>query len=117
MSEILLVIDRNVSCEGCGACCTHLTMPPFDSYDEDDLDFERLPDALKRELEEKWDVTFGDRRHEFEGRLPNSIGGPCSWFDLETKRCRNYEHRPVCCREFVPGNDICLEDREAEGVK
>lgn len=104
------------SCTGCGACCLHLGIPPFDMYDDDDFDFKILPDALKLDLQAEWDKHFGHEAERYDGRIPNATGGPCYWLDLETKRCRNYEHRPACCREFEPGCDICLEDRELAGI-
>ena len=47
-------------CKGCGACCLHFNVPPFDCTDplggiawedrEDDFDFATLPDELKADL-------------------------------------------------------------------
>ncbi len=93
----------------CGACCLHFTIPPFDcmcslGFDgddfEDDVDFSRLPDHLKAELVALYE---SDR---------SNLPMPCPWLDPATRKCRNYEHRPVTCREFQPGCNICLEDRE-----
>lgn len=96
----------------CGACCLHMGMPPFDCYDDDDIEFVGLPDELKRELEQVWDSHFGDQKEKFEGRISNNTGGACAWLDLETRKCRHYEHRPAICRNFEPGCDVCQEDRE-----
>lgn len=104
------------SCTGCGACCLHLTIPPFDSYDDDDYDFKILPDAMKVELQAEWDRVFGHEAERYEGRLGNSTGKPCCWLDMETRRCRNYEHRPTICADFEPGCAVCLEDREIHGI-
>lgn len=89
----------------------HLTLPPFDSYDDDDCDFETLPTELQQELVEAFDRIFPESGE----RIPGSTGVPCMWLDMETKTCRHYEHRPCCCREFQPGNEICLEDRLSIG--
>ena len=35
MSYLPIITD----CKGCGACCGHLTLPPFASYDADDFEF------------------------------------------------------------------------------
>lgn len=113
----MLEILQPVSCDGCGACCMHFDVPPFDCLDplgdgsfedrEQDYDFSSLPDHLKRELEELYEDHQQPGAH---------IGGPCPWFDVFTRKCRNYEHRPVICREFPVGCEICLEDRELCGV-
>ena len=81
----------------------HMTLPPFDDYDDSDVEFAMLPEELKRELQVRWDS--------------NAVGEPCCWLDLETKRCRHYEHRPVVCSRFEPGGEICREDREAVGLE
>lgn len=42
---------------------------------------------------------------------------PCLWFDLETKRCKHYEHRPETCRDAIhPGDDACRATRKHFGV-
>lgn len=39
---------------------------------------------------------------------------PCLWLDLETMKCKHYEHRPQICRD-VPktGDEVCLSTRKA----
>ena len=32
---------------------------------------------------------------------------PCIWFDLQTRQCRHYEHRPRICRDFERGTPEC----------
>ena len=82
------------SCEGCGMCCIEQDTPPF-SYVEGD----RPP----KELE--WDVDLHAERYDY--------GLPCLWFNMETKRCNHYEHRPSACRtEVNPGDDVCLSFRK-----
>lgn len=105
----MLEVIQPVSCEGCGACCMHLGVPPFDEFDgaidDQDIEFERLPQELKDEINAAW-----------ERGLTWFVGEPCIWLDLTTRKCRHYEHRPVVCERFVPGNPICMEDRAAEGI-
>lgn len=78
-----------------------MTVPPIDGSDPaDEMWWESLPTELQDEI--------------------NAVEGcakPCVWLDLETKRCRHYELRPPVCREFVPGNEVCLEDRELAGIE
>jgi len=91
-------------------------MPPMHGYSEDDLEFRELPAELKRELIDRWDSVFGDKREKVNGRITDSVGLPCVWLDVETRRCRHYEHRPVLCQEYQPGSDDCLELREFAGI-
>ena len=102
--------DRNratdiPSCDGCGACCMKIGVPPFDesegTLDREDLDFQVLPLELAAEVEQA-----------FSRGAESFVGKPCIWFDSESRRCKHYEWRPVLCLEFEPGNPICLEDRD-----
>lgn len=78
-----------------------ITMPPvMTEYPEDAAWWRNLPGKLKAEIE------------AVELNASNVLQ-PCIWLDMETRRCRNYEHRPPTCREFVPGCEVCLEDRES----
>jgi len=88
------------SCTGCGACCLRMTLPPvMTEYPEDATWWRNLPGKLKAEIE--------------AAEQTDRFLQPCIWLDLETRQCRNYEHRPPTCREFVPGCEVCLEDRES----
>lgn len=115
LGQELPVLHR-VSCDGCGACCLHLGIPPFDSYDDDDIEFALLPQELKDELTAAWDVYFAQEAARYETKIPNATGTPCCWLDLETRRCRQYEYRPDICSRFEPGCEICLEDRMLAGI-
>ena len=95
------------TCNSCGACCMHIGMPPFASCD--DFEFQVLPTHLKRELWSQVGKVFGPAGTQDAGK-------PCLWLNLETRQCRHYEHRPFCCREFRPGSDVCLDDRELCGI-
>jgi uncharacterized protein len=103
----LPMVDEQ-SCHGCGACCMNIGMPPFMSFD--DHEFEMLPRALQRELRSQRDQWIGPAEAPFEGQ-------PCPWLNLETRQCRHYEHRPFLCREFRPGSEVCLEERERMGIR
>lgn len=44
-------------------------------------------------------------------------GSACVWFDLSTRKCRHYEHRPtICVESVVPGDESCRKWREIKGV-
>jgi Fe-S-cluster containining protein len=40
----------------------------------------------------------------------------CLWLDMETRRCRHYEWRPNCCRDFLLGDGACLSWRKQFGI-
>ena len=95
-----------VSCDGCGACCLGLGVPPLDEFkdgvDREDIEYQLLPDVLKAEIDAAWAAgveSFAEK--------------PCIWFDSESRRCKHYEWRPAVCASFEPGNPFCVEIREA----
>lgn len=115
MSFTLPIIE---SCNGCGACCLLARSPPFAVYldltsgnyhvwdDADAAELERLtcapPEALAA-------LQAGDLDER-------PINSPCSWLDLETRRCRYYEHRPQMCRQLELAGDACRASRKREGI-
>jgi Fe-S-cluster containining protein len=50
----------------------------------------------------------GKRRHD--------RGLPCIWYDAETRRCGQYEHRPGACRKFEIASDGCNQWRAGLGL-
>ena len=106
MFELEVLNESNdVSCDGCGACCLHMSHPMYYSKGCDDngnfiLDYpEGMPEELKRSLDDGgYSITDPDT--------------PCIWLDLATRQCRHYEWRPPVCREFELGGDDCLRIRQ-----
>jgi len=109
------------SCDGCGACCMEQESPPgyisFLSYPEfaeeedytgDAERFKNLPPHLLDELK------------EYHARLlsnsPPPGDQPCIWLDLETRKCKHYEHRPSICRDMEMGGDACRAWRKDAGM-
>jgi uncharacterized protein len=113
MSEtpgLLPVID---SCEGCGACCQVVTHPPFYRVFEDEGE-----DAWERLRRDRPDILaefLADFRARRAAGKPD-FGTPCTWLDPVTRRCRNYEFRPLACREFEIGEFDCRDARRREGI-
>ena len=67
-----------------------------------------LPQSLQDELRAAKDIIMAPNYDD---------AAPCMWLDLETRRCRNYEHRPEVCREAVkPGDEHCRHDRKKFGI-
>ena len=80
------------NCDGCGACCRNQPFPPFMTRDGD-----TLPEVIVNEL-----LAAGKRE----------ASDICLWLDDATGRCKHYEHRPLLCREFELGGDVCLDVRQ-----
>ena len=74
----------------CGACCLHMTTPPFV-----ESDYEDLPNELMLEISQWLDFinTLGD------------VWVPCIWL-TKNNQCK---HRPQVCREFREGSRSCRE--------
>jgi Fe-S-cluster containining protein len=106
--------QRDVSCEGCGACCMHMGYPPFAGMftepeamsrsDPEWLALYRVDPKLALKAREGAIAKRGDNRQ------------PCLWLDLTTFKCKHYEHRPAVCRDFERGSDACLEHRKVWNI-
>ena len=126
-------------CNGCGVCCFHMGYPAFilprepmtdeqidanpmllekikkDSKLRDDLKaghpgesyWHELPDDLRAE----WMAFVADYDPPDYGKDPKTFDGPCIWFDMESRQCKNHLHRPNVCRDFETGSDECHEWR------
>lgn len=89
------------NCEGCGACCRMMVVPPFRrDATIDEFQNKQIPQGLLNEILPDWEVRF---------LLPER---PCSWFDENSGRCRHYELRPEACRDFAINSPSCLACRE-----
>lgn len=86
-----------INCDGCGACCLSMGSPPF-------LGFEiyELPIDLQKEV-----LDNIESEH-------NKV--PCHWYDISTKKCRNYNYRPKICRDFEINNESCRSYRLYYGI-
>lgn len=113
-TELPVIAD----CAGCGKCCDHMGTPPMYALyfpppgrellewakgTEDHQRFESLPAEVREEL-----ATYyaGVRAGTIVDRTKDGKT-PCLWLNTETKRCKNYEHRPSVCREFEVGDSGC----------
>jgi Fe-S-cluster containining protein len=93
-----MIAEAKTCPDGCGLCCAEQGTPPM-LMDE----YHALPSALQ------WD------REAHGDRWSDSL--PCLWFDAEAKRCKHYEHRPLTCREFAPGEEGCGLFRRVAGLE
>ena len=104
------------TCDNCGVCCLEQNTPPGcvavmmnpAAWPPDTGDHERveqLPDDARKVIVDR--IT--------DDRSPD--GMPCCWLDLETNRCRWYEHRPQLCRNMEIGSKWCRSWRERYGIE
>ena len=80
-----------ICCTDCGVCCKTIGCPPFLAFERNEL-----PDHLKAELSDYSNLE--------------KSGNPCIWLTSDNK-CKNYEHRPMVCKDFEIGSESCLEHR------
>lgn len=85
-------------CRRCGACCAHPGHPPFCPEEMADLPVEI------RHLVASLEARDPDRA---------TYATPCYFFNLATRKCLIYEHRPQACRDFKPDGQVCRELRRA----
>lgn len=101
----MIALPQIDNCNDCGVCCTEQAALPtswyFGAFRFGDPG--SLPIGLRLDAEK----MLADFR---AGHFPPD-GSPYVWYDVETKRCRHYEHRPEICRDFKPGSAGCLEWR------
>lgn len=67
--------------------------------------------SLPDELRDEWKAFVSQYQLPKYGEDPSTFDGPCIWLDMQTRRCRNHEHRPRICRDFATGSPECYEWR------
>ena len=122
MSDVTDYLDlptiSEETCNGCGACCMQIGIPPFAAYDNGDFEFRILPGHLKREIRAELARKLEPAASPIsQDAQKQDAPKPCIWLSLETRRCLQYEHRPFFCREFRPGSGECRDDREKCGIE
>ena len=121
-----LPIISELSCEGCGYCCTYVGVPPGyahfyfrDHPDLTDADWTSvngvrwlsMPDELRAELTTYGDDVIAERVEDRSIEVT-----PCLWHDAVTGKCGHYEWRPQICRDFQAGGPTCRAIRKGEGI-
>jgi Fe-S-cluster containining protein len=108
-------------CDGCGACCAWIGLPPFAVPNPDlgpaapvvrpggawlpwllaDTDtFLAMPAGLR-----------ADHAAALRSLVADPTGRPCLWLDPATRRCRHHDWRPHACRTFAAGAAGCAAAR------
>lgn len=90
-----------LSCDDCGACCAHMGTPPFIKHE-----IYSLPEELQKEI----------LRYEKEEPNREDSGLPCFWYDPVTRKCTQYDYRPIVCEDFEIGSPSCRYWRKNAGI-
>ena len=98
------IVTPQLSCDGCGVCCLHMAVPPFDTSEID---------MLPAEILEDFEAVSETRRLQYAAHGTDYT--PCGWLNMVTRQCRHYEHRPEVCRDFEVGSTPCVGMRTDAG--
>jgi Fe-S-cluster containining protein len=111
---VLPILEPEIkSCDNCGACCTHMGYPPFVGMYEGEHEDKSDPEWLRLK------ATHPELAAEALQGAKDNRGGeqlPCLWLDPVTRQCMHYDQRPAVCREFIRGEDACIEHRQRIGI-
>lgn len=95
-------------CDGCGLCCMHMSIPPYDDEEREQLQQE-LPKVY-------CDLVAVEATRELQWKSTGVEEVPCGFFDPVTRRCRHHENKPFVCHRFEVGDVFCLEFRADVGL-
>ncbi len=98
-----------ITCEGCGACCLHMGLPP---YADDEVDFlrENLPKVYS-------DFVAVQATRLLQLRVTGVDSVPCGFFNHVTRRCKHHEYPPDLCAGFEVGEPSCMWFREGLQIR
>lgn len=109
-------------CGGCGRCCQHIGLPPFEAANPEfgpqpvrtrHLSAAQVADAVFDT--ELFLAMPPELRQAHAGLLleltADPSGRPCVWYDPAAGRCRHYAWRPATCRRFWADDARCVELR------
>lgn len=110
MIEILPVatdVPATSGCEGCGLCCLHMSVPPYDDEERE---------LLQRNLPHVYaDLLAVEATRDLQLRTVGTDWIPCGFFDMVTRRCRHHEYSPDTCGRFQAGGSSCTQFRADVG--
>lgn len=101
----------STECNSCGCCCHPVSLPYTQreyaqllpgTIDEEDRQFvlSELRQLKKREGLALAPWLRGHMLADKHGQPVDVVFYECKHFDVETRRCTNYENRPGMCRDF-----------------
>lgn len=98
------------NCQECGHCCERevaVYLSDIERWSKDGTIYQVFPN-----------LTLPDESVQSSLRLERT-DGKCRMFDIEGKRCRIYDHRPLSCRAFPLSHDgtgFLLGDNKCPGL-
>lgn len=95
-------------CQPCGACCAHFRVS-FYWAEADDTPGGFVPVQFTEQLTPHLRCMQGTSQ---KAPRCTALGGEVG----QWVACRIYEHRPIPCREVMPGSAQCLKARAAHGL-
>lgn len=98
------IATKQLTCEGCGLCCMHMSAPPYMPDEEAKLK-EIAPHVYA-------DLQAAERSRELQWKVHGVDAIPCGFFDMVTSKCRHHEHKPELCQAFEVGGEDCLAYRK-----
>ena len=118
----MTALPRADPCGGCGKCCQHIGLPPFEAanplFGPQPVSTRELSDAQLADAVLDTELLLlmpADLRHAHAelvlGLVADPSGRPCPWYDPAANNCRHYDWRPATCRRFWAGDDRCVELR------
>lgn len=112
-------------CSGCGNCCRHIGLPPFEAANPDlgpQPKVRRLSRGAPEDTAELADLTTfalmpdalrAEHAALLRGLTEDPSGRPCAWLDEASGECLHYEFRPFLCREWAVGALPCVHVRKS----
>ena len=102
------VVMPVVTCDGCGVCCLHMSVPP---YDDEELE---IMEALNPNVYADFRSVEATRKLQLATVGTDFI--PCGFLDVRTRRCIHHDYVPDVCGRFVVGDVFCLNFRKDAGL-
>jgi Fe-S-cluster containining protein len=102
--EILPVL----TCDGCGVCCMHMSVPPYEFWEVEELQREHPEVAA--------DFKAVEESRALQLKVHGTDFIPCGFFDMVTRKCRHNEHKPEVCQVFDRGGEYCMGMRQDAGL-
>ena len=97
-----------ITCDGCGVCCMHMAVPP---YDEEEME---MLETWQPEIYAEMKAIIATRAVQLKATGVDQI--PCAFFDMVTRKCRHHEYSPDICARYEVGGIFCREQRQEAGL-
>ena len=76
-------------CDGCGLCCMHMSVPPYDEWEE-----ERLREDNGQVYA---DLMAVKETRDLQLKVTSVDFVPCGFFNQVTRKCIHHDNKPDMC--------------------